>query len=139
HDTSAPVATATDNSWLQCPGRPLTVHTLPSPARETQVPICEIDPGRTQYCEKAACPADVFIPTEDSDAWLWNPAHRWIYDKLAVATTQGLDAAPHGISPSHYPVFSKPIYNLKGMGVGSRRLLSEADYSAAYRPGHFWS
>ncbi len=76
-----------------------------------------------QYFARVPCPVDVFIPTEDSDAWLWNPAHRWIYDKLAVATSQGLDAAPHGVSPTHYPVFSKPIYNLKGMGVGSRRLL----------------
>ena len=54
------------------------------------MPICEIDPWRTQYFENAACPADVFIPTEDSDAWLWNPEHRWVYDKLAVAVSQGL-------------------------------------------------
>ena len=102
------------------------------------MPICEIDPWRIQYFEKANCPAHVFIPTEDSDAWLWNPRHRWVYDKLAVATRQGLDAAPHGISPTDYPVFSKPIYNLKGMGVGSRALHSAADYEAAYRPGHMW-
>ena len=105
----------------------------------TQVPICEIDPWRTQYFESAACPADVFIPTEDSDAWSWNPAHRWVHDKLAVATSQGLDAAPHGVAPAHYPVFSKPIYNLKGMGVGSRALRSAEDYVEAYRPGHMWS
>lgn len=103
------------------------------------MPICEIDPWRTQYFESVACPADVFIPTEDSDAWLWNPAHRWVYDKLAVATSQGFNAAPHGVAPPSYPVFSKPIYNLKGMGVGSRALTSPADYAAAYRPGHFWS
>lgn len=103
------------------------------------MPVCEIDPWRMQYFARVRCPEDVFIPTEDSDAWLWNPAHRWIYDKLAVATSQGLDAAPHGVSPSRYPVFSKPIYNLKGMGVGSRRLLCEADYITAYQPGHFWS
>jgi hypothetical protein len=103
------------------------------------VPVCEIDPWRTQYFTRVPCPADVFIPTEDSDAWLWNPLHRWVYDKLAVALSQGLEAAPHGVSPSHYPVFSKPIYNLKGMGVGSRRLQSESDYITAYQPGHFWS
>ena len=103
------------------------------------MPICEIDPWRTQYFERVACPADVFIPTEDSDAWLWNPAHRWVYDKLAVATSQGLRAAPHGVAPESYPVFSKPIYNLKGMGVGSRVLERAADYAAAYQPGHFWS
>ena len=103
------------------------------------MPICEIDPWRTQYFESAACPDDVFIPTEDSDAWSWYPAHRWVYDKLAVATSQGLDAAPHGVAPARYPVFSKPIYNLKGMGVGSRALRSAADYAEAYRPGHMWS
>ena len=103
------------------------------------MPICEIDPWRTQYFENAACPADVFIPTEDSDGWLWNPAHRWIYDKLAVAMSQGLDAAPHGVAPQNYPVFSKPIYNLKGMGVGSRPLASADDYATAYQPGHMWS
>lgn len=102
------------------------------------MPICEIDPWRKQYFEGVDCPADVFIPTEDSDAWLWNPRHRWAYDKLAVATRQGLEAAPHGVPPGSYPVFSKPIYNLKGMGVGSRTLRSQADYEAAYRPGHMW-
>lgn len=103
------------------------------------MPICEIDPWRVQYFARVRCPDEVFIPTEDSDAWTWNPAHRWVYDKFLVAMSQGLKAAPHGVAPTQYPVFSKPIYNLKGMGVGSRRLNSEADYVAAYQPGHFWS
>ncbi len=70
---------------------------------------------------------------------MWNPAHRWVYDKLAVALSQGLAAAPHGVAPQNYPVFSKPIYNLKGMGVGSRPLFSTDDYASAYQPGHFWT
>lgn len=102
------------------------------------MPICEIDPWRTQYFERVDCPANVFIPTEDSDAWMWNPRHRWAYDKLQVATLQALLAAPHGVAPEKYPVFSKPIYNLKGMGVGSGVLRSKTDYEAAYRPGHMW-
>ena len=103
------------------------------------MPICEVDPWRLQYFDKAPCPPNVFIPTEDSDAWAWNPAHRWVYDKLAVALSQNLAAAPHGVAPQNYPVFSKPIYNLKGMGVGSRPLASERDYADAYQPGHFWT
>jgi hypothetical protein len=102
------------------------------------VPICEIDPWRTQYFKDVACPGDVRIPTEDSDAWLWNPAHRWVYNKLAVALSQNLAAAPHGVAPKSFPVFSKPIYNLKGMGVGSRVLTSADDYIAHYQPGHLW-
>ena len=91
------------------------------------MPVCEIDPWRLQYFEHVPCPDHVRIPTEDSDAWMWNPKHRWVYDKLAVAMSQGLEAGPHGVAPAAYPVFSKPIYNLKGMGVGSRVLASERD------------
>ncbi|HYC64378.1 MAG TPA: hypothetical protein VEC14_06585 [Reyranellaceae bacterium] len=103
------------------------------------MPICEIDPWRTQYFQRVPCPDNVLIPTEDSDAWAWNPRHRWVYDKLAVALSQGLDAAPHGVSPKNYPVFSKPIYNLKGMGVGSRAITSEVEYERAHTASHFWS
>ena len=81
-------------------------------------------------------PAD--ITTEDSDAWQWYPAHRWVYDKLAVALSQGLDAGPHGTAPPRFPVFSKPIVNLKGMGVGSRVLHRKPITITHAAPGHFW-
>ena len=100
------------------------------------MPICEADPWRLQYFAHVTTAAN--IPTEDSDAWQWYPAQRWIYNKLAVALSQKLDAGPHGTPPPRFPVFSKPIVNLKGMGVGSRALHSQADYDAHYAPGHFW-
>ena len=100
------------------------------------MPICEADPWRLQYFSHVRTAAK--IPTEDSDAWQWYPAQRWIYDKLAVALSQSLDAGPHGTPPPRFPVFSKPIINLKGMGVGSRVLKSQAEYDAHYAPGHLW-
>jgi hypothetical protein len=100
------------------------------------VPICEADPWRLQYFAHVKTAAD--IPTEDSDAWRWYPAQRWIYDKLAVALSQDLDAGPHGTTPPRFPVFSKPIVNLRGMGAGSRVVRSAADYEHSYTPGHFW-
>ena len=100
------------------------------------MPIHEADPWRLQYFSQVQTAAN--IATEDADAWQWYPAHRWVYDKLAVALSQGLDAGPHGTPPPHFPVFSKPITNLKGMGVGSRVLHSETDYERHYAPGHFW-
>ncbi len=103
------------------------------------MPICEVDPWRLQYFDGVACPPEVRISTEDADSWQWYPAHRWIYDKLAVAQSQGLEAAPHGVMPPFFPVFSKPIINLRGMGTGSRVIASAADYAAALTPGHFWS
>jgi hypothetical protein len=102
------------------------------------MPICEADPWRLQYFEQVDCPPDVLIPTEDSDAWVWYPKYRWVYDKLAVALSQGLDAGPHGVAPPAFPVFSKPIVNLKGMGIASRVIGSPADYEAAMTPGHMW-
>ncbi len=100
------------------------------------MPICEADPWRLQYFSHVTTAAK--IPTEDSDAWQWYPQERWIYNKLAVALSQDLEAAPHGVPPPRFPVFSKPIVNLKGMGVSSRVLTSQADYDAHYAPGHFW-
>jgi len=102
------------------------------------MPIVEPAPWRHQYFTHVACPADVFIPTDDPEAWSWNPRHRWAFDKLQVALSQGLEAAPHGLEPVSYPVFSKPIFNFGGMGAGSRVLSCSEDYLAHYTPGHFW-
>jgi hypothetical protein len=40
--------------------------------------------------------------------------------------------------PPAFPVFSKPIMNLRGMGSGSRVIGSPEDYRAALTAGHFW-
>ena len=37
-----------------------------------------------------------------------------------------------------FPVFSKPIINLKGMGIGSRMIMSAAGLDHHYQPGHMW-
>lgn len=102
------------------------------------MPIHEVDPWRMQYFARADCPPDIDIPTEDSDAWEWNPRHRWVYDKLAVAQSQDLAAGPHGTRPPAFPIFSKPISNLRGMGAGSRVVTSAEDYERHFTPGHFW-
>jgi len=102
------------------------------------VPIVEKDPWRAQYFEGVACPDDVFIPTDDDLAWRLHPAHRWVYNKLLVCETQGLEHGPHGIVPTRFPVFSKPIYNLRGMGVGGKVIASREEYDREQMPGHLW-
>lgn len=102
------------------------------------MPIVEPAPWRHQYFAHVDCPEDIYIPTDDPEAWAWTPEHRWVFDKLQVALSQGLDAAPHGLEPSHYPVFSKPIYNFGGMGAGSRVLSSHDMYVEHLTPGHMW-
>jgi hypothetical protein len=42
------------------------------------------------------------------------------------------------VLPSSFPVFSKPIINLKGMGIGSRVLAGAAEYDANVTAGHMW-
>jgi hypothetical protein len=102
------------------------------------MPIVEPAPWRHQYFDHIECPADLFIPTDDPEAWAWNPEHRWVFDKLQVALSQGLAAAPHGLEPASFPVFSKPIYNFGGLGFGSRVLASREDYLRHLTPGHMW-
>ena len=102
------------------------------------MPIVERDLWRLQFFEGVDCPDDVLIPTDDPDCWAWYPQQRWIYDKLRIAESQGLACGPHGILPERFPVFSKPMINLKGMGIGSRAMRSAEDYERHYRAGHMW-
>jgi hypothetical protein len=102
------------------------------------MPIYQTDPWRVQFFANVACPDEVIIPTKDWEAWTLYPRHRWIYDKLAVALSQGLDAAPHGVIPPRFPVFSKPMMNLRSMGAGSLPIPDAETYRASLNPGHFW-
>lgn len=102
------------------------------------MPVCEADPWRMQYFEHVHCPDDVRIPTEDGDAYVWYPAYKWVYNKLYVAETQEIPCGPHGIDPPSFPVFSKPIYNMRGMGAGTRLFRTLKEYKHGQRPGHMW-
>ena len=102
------------------------------------MPILENSPWRKQYFEAVACPDDVTIPTDDDVAYALYPDHRWVYNKLLICQTQGLRHAPHGIEPAEFPVFSKPIYNLRGMGAGIRTIRSLVEYERHQAPGYMW-
>jgi hypothetical protein len=102
------------------------------------MPILERDPWCEQYFAGIPCPDDVLIPTDDPDCWDLHPGERWVYNKLLVADSQGIACGPHGVMPPAYPVFSKPIYNMKGMGTGSRVIASEKEYVESLAPGHMW-
>jgi len=104
------------------------------------MPIVERDPWRMQYFEKVDCPDTLFIPTEDGDSYRLYPEHRWIYNKMMIAESQGLPNGPHGLDPAPgaFPIFSKPIYNMRGMGAGSRIFKTEREYLNNQRPGHMW-
>jgi len=102
------------------------------------MPIIEPAPWRLQFFAEVACPDELLIPADDPEAWEFNPQHRWVFDKLQVALSQGLAAGPHGTTPPSFPVFSKPIMNFRGLGTGSRTLRSAEEYDRHHTPGHFW-
>ncbi len=102
------------------------------------MPIVECDPWREQYFERVPCPVKVIVPTDDPESWRLFPEHRWVFNKLLICETQGLEHGPHGVLPTRFPVFSKPIYNLKGMGLGTRVIHSMSEYENTQTPGHMW-
>ncbi len=102
------------------------------------MPFLGVDSWRWQYFEGQPCPANVVVPIDDASAWDLHVGHRAIYNKLTICETQGLPNGPHGTMPPHFPVFSKPIYNMRGMGTGSRVIASAAEYEESLQPGHMW-
>ena len=97
-------------------------------------------PPRRAWLFRPEPAADVAV--SDAAAWRLNPAHRWVYNKLELALSQGLTAAPAGVEPREMglaadePVFVRPITNLAGMSLGAYP--DRAD-SVAPPPGSFWS
>ena len=65
------------------------------------------------------------IAVNDTHAWRLNPPQRHVYNKLHVALSQGLRAAPCGVNPllsgmqANEPCFIKPITNLGGMSLNT--------------------
>jgi hypothetical protein len=102
------------------------------------LPFLGVDSWRWQYFKDQPCPKDLVIPIDDATAWDLFPEHRWVYNKLLICETQRLPHGPHGAKPKAFPVFSKPIFNMKGMGIGSRVIASAAEYEASIEPGHMW-
>lgn len=79
------------------------------------------------------------VPTSDIEAWVANPTHHEIYNKLWIAETQCIPCGPMGIYPSKYPVIFKPIINLYGMSRGIRIVNNDDEYEKYKVDGMFWS
>jgi hypothetical protein len=97
------------------------------------------DPPSRRYFESTPCPPNCIVPTLDEDAYELNPKFRWVYNKLRIAELQNIKCGPHGTKPPSYPIFSKPIYNLGGMGADARRIDSQDVYWRSFTAGHMWS
>ena len=101
-------------------------------------PFPGTDLWRWQYFEGVRVPRGVRIPIDDVWAWRLYPQHRRVYEKLFICWSQSITHAPHGVPPRRFPVFSKPIVNLHGMGAGGYVVRSGRDLDARFTPGHLW-
>ena len=75
----------------------------------------------------------------DFEAWEKYPHHHKWFNKLYLAEIMGYKCGPTGLAPDvtdHYIV--RPIYNLSGMGVGSKVIKIEAGDVTKVPPGYFW-
>lgn len=86
------------------------------------MPFFGVRPER-EYLFTPSPVADIGV--NDVHAWRLNPQHRHIYNKLHVALSQGLKAAPSGVNPlllglkPDTSCFVKPITNLGGMSLNT--------------------
>ena len=102
------------------------------------MPFLGVDPWRWQYFEQVDVPRGLGIPIDEASAWELYPGLRWIHNKLTIAASQDLPHGPHGVMPRRFPVFSKPIFNMRGMGTGGRVIRSPNEYWLSIQPGHMW-
>jgi len=76
---------------------------------------------------------------DDSDAWALYPHHRLWFDKLWLSEKLGHLCGPCGVAPKvSQKYIVRPIYNLSGMGVGSRYRYIRANDCTQVPPGYFW-
>uniref|UniRef100_A0A6C0J8F7 ATP-grasp domain-containing protein n=1 Tax=viral metagenome TaxID=1070528 RepID=A0A6C0J8F7_9ZZZZ len=79
------------------------------------------------------------FPLNDQEAWLRNPIHKIIYNKLWLSEIQNLPANPTPIIPSEFPVIVKPIINLDGMSKGFLKVNNKREYNKiSDLPGYFY-
>jgi hypothetical protein len=102
------------------------------------MPFLGVDSWRWQYFEGIRCPSRVIVPVDDPTGWQLYPRHRRVYNKVFLCQTQGVPQGPHGVMPDAFPVFSKPMMNLHGMGIGSRLIRNPEELEAHFTPGHMW-
>lgn len=65
---------------------------------------------------------------EDRDAWRAFPRDRWVYNRLELAQRLGYPCGPAGVPfPWEATWLAKPVYNIRGMGRGARKVTDRAD------------
>lgn len=76
---------------------------------------------------------------EDWDTWQSNKSTRWVLNKLELSIKLGYHCGP-AMKPvdktGEYII--RPIMNLSGMGIHTRKMFLEQDRVTTIEPGYFW-
>jgi hypothetical protein len=102
------------------------------------MPMHLLESWREQYFRDVTCLTDVNIPTDDRQACSRNPRHRWVYNRLLIAQSQGLKCGPHDVRPSQFPVFCTALAIDEDRESGGCVLWNERDYLEHCGAGNFW-
>lgn len=81
---------------------------------------------------------DIEYPKNDIDAYIMYPKYCKVYNKLEIAKIQNLQANPYPILPDKFPVISKPIINLNGMGLGAKKIKNKKEFYNDIESTNFW-
>ncbi len=85
------------------------------------------------------CDTSTLIPINDVEAWVYYREYRWVYNKLELCHLQEIIHAPMPIEPPHFPIISKPIINLYGMGLNCAKITNiEEFYDQCWHTNNFW-
>ena len=76
------------------------------------------------------------IILDDITAWDEFPRSRWMLNKLYVQQKLRNECGPLGVNPPSYPVWVKPVINVHGLGIGSKKV--DSRHLMHYEPGMMW-
>lgn len=79
------------------------------------------------------------IPKNDIEAWNKYPEYNFLYNKMFIAEFESIKNGPMPIEPNSYPVVSKPIINLYGMGLSSNIINTKKEFYNNWLSTNFWS
>ena len=81
---------------------------------------------------------NISIPESDSEAYIKYTKYNSVYNKLEIAKIQDLDCNPFPCLPNKFPVVSKPIINLFGMGLNSKKINNTKEFLKELPTNNFW-
>ena len=81
---------------------------------------------------------NIKFPVSDSEAYVKYNKYNIVYNKLEIAKVQNIECNPLPCLPNKYPIVSKPIINLYGMGLNSKKINNEKQFYKELSSNNFW-